>query len=410
MINLGLTGAEQKLYDEALVTSGVTDVRVSVLDANEEHMHEFGGNIISGQIDYAIDEPRQLSLVVDGLVPFEPDSPSESAMYAHRFIRVQYGVRVRGMEQFVWVPVFWGPVTEVATTTNTTTITAQGKEILLQEPHIMWRTFTRKKGVKYTDCLKDLLRERGETRLDIPDIDRKLPKPFSVTPDQAPWEQAQRIARTLNRQLFYDGRGFAVLRARPEQPRWTWKNPLTQPEFTYNVTDARNSVKVYGPETHGKYPRIKAVAVLAPSHPLSPVALARNGVPRYMTEILGVNAPTPPTKPDEKASKEDKAKYARQYDKWAEHYHSREKHALELAETTLRQKAAAILEVAFDALPVPDIEEGDPFGVNAGDQFAHARFTSGTLPLRVSDSSGMSIGYHRRVSWKSKILSRSEGV
>ena len=402
MIELALTGPERKTYYETLLSSHSIRTKLTILDQDEEHSHEWNVNVISGQVDYSIGQPRRLTLQVRGYVPFEPNSPSEAAVYAHRMIRIQYEVHVSDLERYISVPVFWGPITQVTLGGDgTTTVEAQGKEVLLQEPHVMWRTFTRKKGAAMTEVLKDLLRAVGETRLDIPDLDRKLPKPFSVTPDEAPWDAVRRLSNSLNRQFFYDGRGFARLRQMPENSQWTWRTPLTRPELIYSMSEFRNTVKVYGPETHGKYERVKAVAILPPSHPLSPVALARNGVPRYLVEVLGVNAPTPPTKPDDKASASDKAKYNRQYDRWAEHYHIRQKHAEEVATTTLRQKSAAILEATFNASPVPDIEEGDMFTVAVDDKMAQMRFSSGTLPLRADDS-GMAVGYHRRISWKTR--------
>jgi hypothetical protein len=394
------------LYRAALMDSHRITVEVHILDNNEDHANLLSAPILSGQVDYSNDAPRKLSLTVAGRVGFEPDGPGTDLMYAHRFIAVRYKVEVPALQQDVEVPVFWGPVTTLHDEGHQTTIEAMGKEVLLQDPHVMWRTHTFRKGHQIDDVMKTIMRAMGETKFDFSETTRKLPKPLSVTRHQEPWTVLKRLAHSVNRQLFYDGRGFARLRRIPENAQWTFKNPLTIPEFTYSLGDVRNTIRVLGPETHGKYHRIDALAVAAPSNPLSPQSLHRNGVARHLFEVIGIQNPEPPDKPDKDATAKERLRYHNQLHHWYEVMASRRAHASEIAHRTLRQRLVAYVDASFETLPLPDIEEGDMIAVEDEEgRRREFRFHAGTLPLRAGEN--MSIGFHRRVSVRARRKKRN---
>src|SRR5438093_10550652 len=83
----------------------------------------------------------------------------------------------------------------------------------------------------------------GEARFDIPDLATRIPKGMSLGRAAQPWPRAVAIARSLNRQLYYDGAGVLRLRVRPRRPVATFRSgdqrranitsPVTvSPDFT----------------------------------------------------------------------------------------------------------------------------------------------------------------------------------
>lgn len=62
----------------------------------------------------------------------------------------------------------------------------------------------------------------------------------------------------------------------------------------------------------------------------------------------------------------------------------------------LNQRLLEGLDVAFDCLPVPDLEENDVLRVSTGEFAAQFRLKKMSIPLTVDGSS--SIGYNRKLT------------
>lgn len=193
------------------------------------------------------------------------------------------------------IPVFTGPVSGVERDDITLMVKALGKESLGLTNMYEARVF--KKGMEKLHCIKIILRDfMGETKMDIPDTIRgkspRLPNDMKLSREDTPWAIAKKIAASMNVQLFYDGRGIAVLRQKKTGAVWkiTEDHVTAEPSISYDLSTTINAVRVIGgiPKKHKK--PVKAKAVAQRSHPLSPWKLGRtikvDGtnriVPRYL--------------------------------------------------------------------------------------------------------------------------------
>jgi hypothetical protein len=143
---------------------------------------------------------------------------------------------------------------------------------------------------------------------------------------------------------------------------------LDQPIITYDLQKIRNVVEVKGHKAEG-CEQTKFTAHADRKHPLSPWSLARNGEPRYIVEVIE----------NGEIRRKEKAK--------------------EKAERVLRRRLRAAVDVEFECLPVPHLEEDDVCTLivdNGGttlriNEFHVKRFT---IPLTAEGT--MSIGSLKR--------------
>lgn len=329
----------------------------------------------------------------------DSDAPTDGSLFADRMLRAWYEVYVPTVG-WVRIPVFTGPIMRVSRDDSSLTVECQGKEALALEP--VWRNYTVEKGVAKTDAIRRILRERaGETHFDIPDLPRiKLGAPATLTPQRpeikrgkhkgqpikgnnanTPWGLAHSIAQSMSRHLYYDGYGTCRLRQLPGSPLFTFDGSLIQsaPQIKFDLTEMRNAVRVTGKTLHeGKEKgaqiptHVVSGEAWAPSnHPLSPRRLGRTlndgtVVPRYIPEFVTNDA----IRSDREATR--------------------------LAEHVLADRLAQQVDVSFDALPVPHLEELDLIRIAYEDMRMTARLREFTLPL--TNTGVMSVGYVKQVS------------
>lgn len=389
-------------YRDALIRDHRMRLLVDVLDQNEEPVGSLTAPdslIVSGSVDIDTDaqQSRRLRLeVLDeaGGLPFDPNSSASGAIFAHRMIRVRRGIYVPAIGDWVDTPVFWGPISAVERQGVLVSLEAVGKEALVQIPHVAWKLETRtfKAGADVVATIQSILEQMGETRFDFPALEKELPRPVSVGRHNEPWTVVKRLAASLNRQLFYDGDGRAKLRMHPENPAWTFHDGIdgtiaTWPRTTYSLEQVRNVVEVLGPKPDGKtYKRIRAVAVAAPSNALSPGALARSGVPRFLLDDT--------TSVDVRMSAPEKDAKAEEKERYREVLVRKQEEAEEIAKRRLRELLRTQVATTFDALPVPDLEEGDVVSIRWDGGHATAHIAQMTIPLAARDL--MSVGYLKR--------------
>ena len=387
MLNLGLSADEQAAFHAALRTHRRIAVRLDVLDMDQKHLTSIDNRLLSGEVtvDGTADVSRSMSVTL--LDPahrlrLDSDAPDEGALYADRMLRATYLVRVGG--EWVDVPVFTGPITKLDRDEATVSVECQGKEVLAQQA--AWTPMTLDKGLGKIDAIRRIMRERaGESKFDFPEGKARLPSNVSLGREDIPWEFAQKIARGMDKQLFYDGRGRLRLRNLPDRVSFTFNERVitSVPQVSFDMSEARNAVRVVGRNLHegketGKGDNVEqipteqtgGVAVAERSHPLSPHRLGRNGTPRYIAEFI------------------------------VDDTIRSNKEAVKVAERTLRDRLRQAVEVSMDVLPVPHLEPGDTIGVSYGDIEATARLQQFGFSL-TSDGS-MSIGYTRRVSRPSR--------
>ncbi len=384
MLDVGLEGHERKMFLAALADTAEFRTTVEVLDAEEQVLHELTDRVISGSVDVDASEPidRTLTLELadaDKAFHFVPQGPNEFSLYADNQIRVKRGVYVTALGRWVDVPVFSGPIETVEPSGPVVSVTALGKEHLGLEPAMAWKPQHIPKGHKVTDAIHDILFEGGERRFDIPSLDLKTKKRVSLGRTSERWKVAQKLAGTIDRQLFYDGRGRVRLRPEPKHPLFTFyasskadddaKNVTSPPTFAYDISRIRNVVEVLGPEPEGHAERIRFVAMPNPAHPLSPQSLGRHGEPRYLVERVEMD-----------------------------HIHRTEQ-ARKTAERKLEDLLRAEVEVTFDAVPVLSLEPGDMVALNNDGNVLHFRLTRFSIPLIVGS---MAVGYTKRVGVRKK--------
>lgn len=372
MIPLGLRASELRGLNEALATHHQVRVRVFIARLDHTYAVDVSKYVIDGQVDVdaSADVTRTASvklLDVRRALPFDSDSPAETALFLDRLLRVSYDVLVG--DEWVAVPVFTGPLSRLNREGDVVTVEAQGKEALAMGA--IWRPLTLKKGMLKTDAIETILRNRaGETKLSIPKQAARLPKTISLHREAVAWSEARKIARGLSRQLFYDGRGTCRLRPWPGKTVYSFTGNTVVSELNVTYTsETVNTVWVVGGVPKGQKHHVSAVAVAPAAHPLSPQRLGRNGVPRYLL-------------PDGKQIDEDTIKTVAE--------------AKALAHQRLNDGLLETVECSFDALPIPHLEPGDAIYVHTDDGAVRFRLTTFSLPLVVG--SPMTVGYNRRVS------------
>lgn len=396
MIDLDLTASQRDALLDDLASTHSIRVRVNVHNRDEKQVGSLTPRILGGgvQVDASGDTTRQLQLSLldpDHRLHFDADSPAQGALFADRFISVEYGIRGTHLDEWVEVPIFMGPVSSFQRQGAQVDLTAMGKESLLREPHFM-KPMTIPRGTKKTEAMKRVARSMGERRFDFPELSSRLPSRASFggwphvqahdekkgdkdkkkekPPATIPWQILQGLAHSLDgRQLFYDGRGRLRLRRKPGSAVYTFKSGsggilLSSPQVSYQLDEVRNAVRVVATKKGSKR-HLRHLALPQRNHPLSPWSLARNSEPRYMAEVIDLNA-------------------ARN-----------QSEVTRFAQETLKDRLQEAVSVSFECLPIPFLEEGDLVAVSTPDYRVVFRLNQFTIPLAAEES--MSVGFLKRV-------------
>jgi hypothetical protein len=376
MMRLGLGPDDFGHLIRTLFSDHTRRFRVQSLTLNGQWDADLTPLMLDGQVsvDATADVTRTLDLTLldpHHTLDFDSDSPSDTALYLDRMIRVWYGVLIdygHG-EGWEWedIPVFTGPITELSRSGPEISVSAEGKEGLVMGA--VWRPITIPKKRTKVAAIRIIMRERGgETRFGhFPNIKAKLPRDLSLNREDIIWTRCRSLARSLNLQLFYDGAGECRLRRHPGRPVVTFTDDsmISPLQVDYSI-DVVNAVFVRGgiPKT-GEKVQINATEVAPASHPLSPWRLGRHGEPRYLLETV-----------------EDSS--IRSYAEARRHARQRLAHGL-----------AQGVDASFDCLPLPMLDPGDMVEAHTGDGAVTFRANSFGIPL--GGDSPMSMGYHRNL-------------
>lgn len=372
MDRLGLNHDDLRAYQQALTFTYERRIHVHVLDLQMNHLRSLTPVVIDGQVTYDVTQDVSRILTLSFLDPnralaFEPDSPGP-ALWRNRLIRVFYSVRVATLDRWVDVAVFTGPLRDFNRQGALVNITAHGMERLALGQ--AWAPKTYKAKTLRTDALKNIMFRVGDDCHAIPDLAFKLPHDFSVGKMDSPWRRAEHLAASMNRYLFYDGHGTLHLRHYNDRPVFTFDNELlTQPSFTRSKEPLINTVEVVGRKPKGQKRRVRGVAT-APGW-MSPASLGRglSGL-RLVEQIQN------------------------------DHIRSK-KEAQDVADRRIKHHEQQRVEIAFDSLPVPHLEEHDRVRVGSTDVGAVTlRLRQWTIPLGSNDGQGapMTVGSVRRTT------------
>jgi hypothetical protein len=376
MLSLGLSTADQKLFERSLFSSPGYNLKVTVqiLDLNHNYLLDVSDRLIDGQVNvaYLADVDRTLTLTLidpDEVIGFDSSSPSDGALYADRMIRVVYSVYSQLLPRWVDVPIFCGPVTRVARDDAIVSVECQGKESLYREPSMAWAAKTYYKGSKVTDAIRDILGTKGgETKFDLPEWAATLPRDYSLITETPIWSLAMTLVGSgATRQMFYDGRGVLRLRLIPSTPSFTFtEEHLTSiPKLSYDMSAIRNVAMVKGGTPTGK-PQITSIRHLPVADPASSTSLARNGVLRRLVEVVEDTTIMTQAAGDTRAA------------------------------DVLKAVGIGNTEFDFDSFPIPHLEPGDSFQLTTRDFSIQLRATQFSIPLKAGNS--QSNGTLRQVS------------
>jgi hypothetical protein len=296
VIPAGLSAATLRSFQLALTGHHEIRVRVNIQDLAGNSLGNVSDRLVDGQVNVDADAEvtRSASFTLldpDRALPFDSTAPTSAALYLDRMMHASYDVLVGG--SFVQIPVFTGPVTKLSRSDTQVVVEAQGKEALAMGA--IWTPLTLPKGMPKLTALSKLLRDHaGETLFSIPGSTAKLSGPLSIPRSGRPWDFAQRIARSMNRQLYYSGDGVCRMRTVPGTSMYTFTDQhlTSRAQISYTTDNLANIVHVTGKQpagpttvkgaTEAVMAAPTALAVAPASHPLSPLKLGRNGVARYL--------------------------------------------------------------------------------------------------------------------------------
>lgn len=370
MQTLGLSAADAAEYGAALAASHVLGIEVRILNLSGDLIASLKVRANAGQINIDADRDVTRSATLQfqddaRSLQFDPDSPADGAVYFSHMVQVRHTVWVNALDKAVTCAVFTGPVVAFDRSGDEVSIEAQGKESFALQGV---PTLTLPKGKNAIDAIRDILSLRcGEDLFAFPTTTRRLPKAVVVgwAEETRPWTVCKAIAASLGLQLFYDGAGVCRLRALPSAPSFTFKTgeggTITQPvQVSHDKEEMRNRVRVIGSKPAHTYD-----ATLPSTHPFSPQALARNGIPQYIYEEV--------TESNLGSKTAAKAR----------------------ADALLAQYARMEFGTTFSALPVPHLDELDLVRIDTDEYVGTQRVRQLSFPLAGGD---MAVGYNAIVS------------
>jgi len=375
MINLGLSSADLKLFQQSLYSPPGYNLKITIqiLDLNHNYLGDVSSRLVGGQVNKSfwdiVTSNATLELLdPDNQVGFDTVNPSEGALYADRMIRIVWSAYSQILPRWVDVPIFCGPVIKVSRDDAILNVECQGKESFYVEPQMAWTSKTYPKGSRLITNVKDLLGTKGgETKFDLPEWTRTIKKDYSLTVETPIWDMARKLVGSrLIHQLFYDGRGYLKLRNCPTAPTFTFTEDwiTTVPKLAFESEAIRNTVRVKGATPVGKS-QITANAHLPASDASSSTSLGRGGKKRYLVELIDDSTI------DTQAEADQEAK------------------------DTLDSLDLQNITFEYDSFPVPHLEQGDVFAITTRRFGRNLRAKQFSIPLLAGEP--QSNGTYRRL-------------
>lgn len=359
----GATAAELAV---AMAAGCAVTPKITLLNTSGKQVGDLSDRVLveSGQVSWLEGDVTR-ALTLDLIDPthslnLDSESPADGAIYADRMIRAtQVFTSPLLPSGSCSVDVFTGPIVKYARKGAEVSLEMHGKE---SRARTDVRGKTIKKGRNIVDAIEDIMRDRcGERSFAFPKgVRRELRAPVHVgrADRQQPWEVCQRLAASINHQLFYDGSGTLVLRRIPSDPVVTLTPVASEPaEVTHDWTQVYNRVVVTwsrrrrtrnnrdDQNREGRERRDNKVSTaidlddLYRNHPFGPKRMAANGT--AWTRTLRVDGTKVHTARD----------------------------AREMAERRLRAVATQMLDVKMAAIPAWHLDPRDPLVTPDGLQF-----------------------------------------
>jgi len=374
MIDIGHP-AEMRALKPLLGKNHRVDVILQFMDLSHNHISDQSDRLMGGQvnIDTTGESTRTASMDLrdpENRLKLDDNAPADGSLFFTKMFRIIFVVSPPDNSVHYAVPIFTGPISKVTRNGPIVSVECQGKESLSFAS--IWAGRTLKKGIKKTEAILKVMGWTGETKFKFIDKDARIggtgisaarTKKFTF------WKLAKMLANSMNLQLFYDGRGVLRLRRIPGHSVYTFRDDgvmLTPPQVNYEMNEEFcNAVEIIGGKPKGSKKKVKYKLVAPRSHPLSPWNIGRNGTPRYVPKII-----------EDDSIKSHKIARAR-------------------AKRELQNSLVESVDVSFDSLPVPMLEELDYCRYNSNDSHGTFRLKQMSIPLTVDGTS--SIGYLKKV-------------
>lgn len=169
-------------------------------------------------------------------------------------IGLTWGIWVRAISQWVDVPVFLGPIFEVARRGAVVDVDLQGKEAGHLDPALFFRSYLARRHSRVHAAIRDLFERRGETEFALDETHRRLARDKAWGPEGVPWRAGQVLADVVDKQLFYRGNGDLRLRDVPDNPVWRFvegrsSTVIDYPEERFSINEVENAVLIRGERT-----------------------------------------------------------------------------------------------------------------------------------------------------------------
>lgn len=318
MIPLGLTATQTAAYHRRLFSSHDYRIDLDILDLNENPVGS--ATFLDGQINLQTGEHvrRTATLSIsdpDGALDFTGASAwSGSTIWVDRLVRIRHtiavpGVGIRG--DAVTVTCFVGPPSKIARQGAEVSVECQDKTALVTRGV---SPYTVGKGANAVNAIWSILQRcTGEFRFRLGTTTRRLSRPYSVgwADETSPWAIATAIAKNeLGAQLIYSPDGYATLRKKPGSVALVVPGVTAEATSDLDLTTLINWVRVQGKVTTStktgatttttstSQPQSVAEAT---SGNITPSAMARKGVRRYLPRLVNEDAYTTTAQTSERA-------------------------------------------------------------------------------------------------------------
>lgn len=402
MINLGLLGAERRKFEAALAQPHKVRVKVTALNMDAEELGHLEPQFVDGQVDMAPpprrgeDETGSRSATLTLSDPnhklnLDTDQVTDGAYYLNRMLRIEWGIYVTALDQWVDVPMVEGPIVTFARDGDLLELEVHGKELLAMRG-AGHATTVHRKAAKHQAIRRLLERRCGETKFRLVEHSSRLPHAVSLAATDPTLPAVRRIAASMDCQFFYDAAGRATLRRWPDNAVFVFGDDLLLdvPRVSNDPARLANRVSVAGARPRTRYtqgreddpdtPNVdetvapvkkdnpgkpRGRAVLGRRHPLSPWKLGPVGGPSFLDVVL-----------DDAHVRSDRE-------------------AQRLAERVLNQRQEAVTRIEFETIPVPHLEAGDRCAVRHPDVSTRFRIDTFSFPLHVGEGEAapMTVGY-----------------
>lgn len=299
MQHLGLSARQHAAFERTLAKDHEIRTRVNVLNMDGVFRAGLTPRFVDGQVDVNAKGERTTRTATlqildpDRTLHFDPDAPSDDVIYRNRKIRIFRDVLVEEMGiGWVEVPLISGPCTKFDRTGSIVDIEVAGPDYDYSARNT-WEPMEFEKGEQITDCIKRILRQRcggPNMRMAIPDLTGKkyrLAKRKVLRRMSRPWLQAKALARSIDRQLYFDGAAVCRMRRVPHgKPLFVFRdgpggmivNEPTQ-AFGGGSPDFYNGVWAVGRVLPGAKKPLEARVFAPRDHALSPHSLSTGGIP-----------------------------------------------------------------------------------------------------------------------------------